>query len=66
MSIGSKVRVYKTSVRPIVAYAIETRAETTITKRLLRTAEMKTLRQTPCGTESETTTWGKDAIYRMW
>ena len=44
MSIRSKTRIYKTCVRPIMAYAGETRAETAVTKRLLRTGEMKTLR----------------------
>lgn len=44
MSINSKVRIYKTCVRPILSYAVETRAETTTTKRLLRTTEMRTLR----------------------
>ena len=40
----SKVRVHKTCVRPIMTYGIETRADTTRTKNLLRTTEMKTLR----------------------
>lgn len=44
MSIESKVRVYKTCVRPILTYGIETRADTNKTKCMLRTAEMKTLR----------------------
>lgn len=44
MSTRSKVRIYKTCVRPVMTYAIETRAENTITKRLLRTTEMRTLR----------------------
>ena len=44
MSIESKVRIYKTCVRPILTYGIETRADTNKTKRMLRTAEMKTLR----------------------
>lgn len=44
MSNKSKVRIYKTCVRPIMTYAIETRAENTTTKRLLRTTEMRTLR----------------------
>mgnify|MGYP006948248671 FL=1 len=38
------VRLYKTCVRPVMTYAIETRAETAATKKLLRTTEMKTLR----------------------
>lgn len=44
MSTRSKVRIYKTCVRPIMTYAIETRAENTTTKRLLRSTEMRTLR----------------------
>lgn len=44
MSTRSKVRIYKTCVRPVLTYAVETRAENTITKRLLRTAEMRILR----------------------
>lgn len=44
MRRDSKVRIYKTCVRPIMTYGIETRADTTRTKTLLRTAEMKTLR----------------------
>lgn len=44
MSLESKVRVYKTCVRPMMTYAIETRAETTKTKHLLRMTEMKILR----------------------
>lgn len=44
MNIKSKMRIYKTCIRPIMTYAAETRAETTPTKRILRTAEMRTLR----------------------
>ncbi|XP_019757717.1 uncharacterized protein LOC109536077 [Dendroctonus ponderosae] len=44
MSIDSKVRIYKTCVRPILIYGIETRADTNKTKCMLRTAEMNTLR----------------------
>uniref|UniRef100_A0AAR5Q8Q0 Endonuclease/exonuclease/phosphatase domain-containing protein n=1 Tax=Dendroctonus ponderosae TaxID=77166 RepID=A0AAR5Q8Q0_DENPD len=44
MNIDSKVRIYKTCVRPILTYGIETRADTNKTKCMLRTAEMKTLR----------------------
>ena len=44
MSIDSKTRIYKTCVRPIMTYAIETRAKKATTKRLLRTTEMRTLR----------------------
>ena len=44
MSTESKVRIYKTNVRPVLTYASETRAETTYTQQLLRTTEMKTIR----------------------
>ena len=44
MTLESKVRIYKTCVRPIMTYAAETRADTAKTKRMLRTTEMKTLR----------------------
>lgn len=44
MRTESKVRIYKSCVRPVLTYAIETRGETAETKRMLRTTEMKTLR----------------------
>ncbi|KAI4477630.1 hypothetical protein M0802_014675 [Mischocyttarus mexicanus] len=44
MSTNYKSRIYKTCVRPIMSYAIETRAEIAATKRPLRSTEMKTLR----------------------
>jgi len=44
MSTECKVRIYKTNVRPVLAYASETRAETTYAQQLLRTTEMKTIR----------------------
>ncbi|XP_048516533.1 uncharacterized protein LOC125502453 [Dendroctonus ponderosae] len=44
MTTGSKTRIYKTYVRPIMTYAVETRAETFATERKMRTAEMKILR----------------------
>ncbi|XP_072766481.1 uncharacterized protein [Anoplolepis gracilipes] len=44
MSLRSKVRIYKTCIRPILTYAVETRADITRTKRILRTTEMRTLR----------------------
>lgn len=44
MTAESKIRIYKTCVRPIMTYAAETRAETSATKRKMRTAEMKILR----------------------
>ena len=40
MTIESKMKIYKTTVRPITTYG----AETERTKQLLRTTEMKTLR----------------------
>jgi len=43
-SLKSKIRIYKTRVRSVIIYAIETRAEITITKRLLGTTEIRTLR----------------------
>lgn len=39
-----KTRIYKTCVRPILTYAIETRADNSKTKQSLRTSEMKVLR----------------------
>ena len=44
MTIESKMKIYKSTVRPITTYGAETRAETERTKQLLRTTEMKTLR----------------------
>ena len=44
MTIESKMKIYKTTVRPITTYEAETRAETERTKQLLRTTEMKTLK----------------------
>jgi hypothetical protein len=44
MSIYCKVRIYKTTVRPVLTYASETRAETACTQQLFRTTEMKTIR----------------------
>jgi hypothetical protein len=44
MSIDSKVRIYKTNVRPVLTYASETRAETAYTQQLFRTTETKTIR----------------------
>jgi len=44
MRKDSKVRIYKTCIRPIMTYGIETRQETNKTKSMLRVAEMKTLR----------------------
>ena len=39
MSVTSKARIYRTTVRPILTYAAETRADTNRTKRVLRTTE---------------------------
>ncbi|XP_060525304.1 uncharacterized protein LOC132701439 [Cylas formicarius] len=41
MQKDSKIKIYKTCVRPIMTYAIETREDTNKTKRLLLVAEMK-------------------------
>ena len=38
------IYIYKTYIRPILIFAIETRAETTKTKNRLQVAEMKVLR----------------------
>jgi hypothetical protein len=43
MSTESKIRIYKTCMRPMVNYAAETRAETSKTKQLLRSAEIRVL-----------------------
>ncbi|XP_045466793.1 uncharacterized protein LOC123675479 [Harmonia axyridis] len=40
----TKIRIYKTIVRPIMTYGIETRADTKVMKNALRTTEMKVLR----------------------
>jgi hypothetical protein len=45
MSTECKVSIYKINVRPVLTYASETRAETTYTQQLLRTTEMKLLRE---------------------
>lgn len=41
----AKVRIYKTMIRPILTYAAETRPDTSKTRQMLETAEMKTLRR---------------------
>ena len=41
----AKARIYKTAIRPILTYAAETRPETSKTKRILETAEMKIARR---------------------
>lgn len=45
IGIEAKTRIYKTTVRPIITYTAETRPETSKTKRLLETTEMKVLRR---------------------
>ncbi|XP_045480918.1 uncharacterized protein LOC123685306 [Harmonia axyridis] len=41
----TKARIYKAAIRPIMTYTAETRPDTTKTKRLLETCEMKVLRK---------------------
>jgi hypothetical protein len=41
----TKCRIYKTAVRPILAYAAEARPDTAYTKKALETAEMTKLRK---------------------
>ncbi|KAK9887098.1 hypothetical protein WA026_020042 [Henosepilachna vigintioctopunctata] len=45
IGIEAKARIYKATVRPIMTYTAETRPETTKTRRLLETTEMKVLRR---------------------
>ena len=44
MSARSKVRIYKTCIRPVLTYAAETRASTITTQQLIRTTGMRMLR----------------------
>ncbi|KAL6421250.1 hypothetical protein ACFW04_013665 [Cataglyphis niger] len=44
MSTKNKIRIYKTCIRPILTYAAETRVETSRTKKMMRTTEMRILR----------------------
>ena len=44
MGTDSKIKIYKTCIRPIMTYGIEIREETNKTKSMLRVAEMKNLR----------------------
>ena len=44
MNIRSKVRIYKTCVRPVLIYGIETRADMKKTEQLVSKTEMSTLR----------------------
>ena len=41
----TKVRIYKSVVRPILTYTAETRPETAKTTQILEAAEMRTLRR---------------------
>ena len=63
MPVDIKTRIYKTCV----TYSIETRAENSTTKRLLRTTEMRTLRGiTVCETIIEATISGRSAAFWIW
>ena len=44
MSAKSKLRIYKTCVRPVLTYAAEARASTITSQQLLRTTEMRIIR----------------------
>lgn len=44
MSVKNKVRIYKSTIRSILTYANETRAEASKTKQRLRTTKMRVLR----------------------
>ena len=44
MSADSNIRICKTCVRPIITYGTESRADTTVTKQLLRTTEIRIVR----------------------
>ncbi|XP_056630500.1 uncharacterized protein LOC130441040 [Diorhabda sublineata] len=44
MRKDSKIRIYKTCIRPIMTYSTEVREDNNKTKQMLRVAEMKTLR----------------------
>lgn len=44
MSTEAKVKIYKTTIRPVITYAAETRAETRKTKQTMTTTEMNSLR----------------------
>jgi len=44
LKIEAKTRIYKSCVRLIITYAAETTADTSRTKSITRTAEMRTLR----------------------
>ena len=44
MSAESRVRIYKTSVRPVLTYAAESRADTISTQQLLKKTEIRIIR----------------------
>jgi hypothetical protein len=46
LSLETKVRIYKSVVRPILTYSVETQADIPKTKQLLGTRELNTLRKT--------------------
>jgi len=43
--LKTKVRICKSIIRPVLTYAVETRADTSETKQILETTEMNTLRK---------------------
>ena len=45
MGIETKSRIYKAAIRPILTYTAETRPETSKTKQILETTEMKVVRK---------------------
>jgi hypothetical protein len=45
LRLEAKVRIYKSVVRPILTYYVETRADISKTKQLLETTEMNTLKK---------------------
>jgi hypothetical protein len=45
LSVDTKSKIYKSVVRTITTYTAETRPETTMTQRILKTAEMEALRK---------------------
>ena len=51
----TRVRIYKTMVRPILKYVAETRPDTAKTRQMLETAEMKTLRRILINKQGKTT-----------
>ena len=44
LSPEGKIRINKSCVRPLITYGAETRADSTLTKQLLRTTEMRIIR----------------------